>query len=110
MRHFALLATVGIMLAGAGVAAAQPAPPSGGPGSMGEGGPAAMRPGGMMRGMMEGGPHGMRHMMRPSKAAHFEFERGDAVVKIKCAEDETMRACVEAAGVLLDKLAAQPTR
>lgn len=115
MRHFALLAAVGVVLAGTGFAVAQPAPPPGapppgGPGPMGEGGPPAMRHGGMMGGMMEGGPHGMRHMMRPSKAARFHFERGEAVADIKCADDETMRACVDAASTLLDKLAAQPAR
>lgn len=47
-------------------------------------------------------------MAPPSKAAHFVLHRGDAVVDIKCAEDEPMKACVDAATVLLDKLATQP--
>ena len=63
-------------------------------------------------GQMHGGRHGrMMEMMRPvSKAARFEFSRGETEVDIKCAEDEPMRACAEAAGMLLDKLATQPSR
>ena len=61
---------------------------------------------------MHGGRHGrMMEAMRPvSKAARFQFSRGEAEVDIRCAEDEPMRACADAAGVLIDKLAAQPTR
>ena len=59
------------------------------------------------------GPHGgpgMMHMMHemhrpPSKAAHFRFRKGDAMVDIKCADDEPMKACVDAGSALLDKLA-----
>lgn len=79
---------------------------------MGEGGR------GMAHGMGEPGmggpgmgPHGMRMgMMRPPKAAIFHFARGEAEIHIKCADDEPTRACVEAAGILLEKLAAQPAR
>ncbi len=74
----------------AGVAVAQPAPPEGPPGPREEG---MHGHHGMMRRMMEGG-----------KAAHFRFVRGDNRVDIKCAADEPMKACVEAAGTLLDKL------
>jgi len=65
--------------------------------------------------MGERGGWGMRHghaeMMRrmgppPSKAAHFRLRRGDALIDVKCADDEPMKACVDAASVLLDKAAA----
>jgi len=47
----------------------------------------------------------MRHMMEGGKAAHFSFRRGDSRVDIKCAADEPMKACVDAAMTLADKLA-----
>ena len=57
------------------------------------------------------GHHGMmRRMMEANKAARFRFERGEASVDVKCAADESMRACVDAAMLLMDKLGAQPTR
>ncbi len=87
----------------AGVASAQPAPPNGAPPPGMEGGP-----GEHGHGMGEGrGGHGemMRHMMEGGKAAHFSFRRGDSRVDIKCAADEPMKACVDAAMTLADKLA-----
>ena len=77
--------------------------------------PEGMR--GPMRGSMGGpmgGPGGMHHgpehggmmgMMHGPRGAHFVFGRGDAVADIKCADNEPMRACVEAASALMDKLA-----
>ena len=62
----------------------------------------------MGRGAMEH-LHGMMHGMHrppPSKAARFMFRKGDAVVAIKCADDEPTKACVDAGSALLDKLAA----
>ncbi len=108
-------AGVGVLMA-AGVAVAQvpPAPPAPGAGpgqgdmhgemhgDMGPGGPMGHRMGWMHR-MME-----MHHMHPPSKAAQFRFRKGDAMVDIKCADDEPMKACVDAGSALLDKLAAQP--
>lgn len=110
-----VLLGVAAMLATAGVAVAQPAPPPATPpaapeaGPMGEGG----RHGMMHGGPMQGGRHAMRMMERmhsQSKAARFNFVRDDASISIKCADDEPTRACVDAAGILLDKLAAQPAR
>ena len=49
----------------------------------------------------------MHAMMQASKAARFHFSRGENVVDIRCAADEPMKACVDAASALLDKLAAQ---
>ncbi len=98
-------AGLAVMLA-AGVAVAQQAPaPDGAP----PGGPM----GGPMGGHGEMRPHGhpwmggmMRRMPPPSKAAHFRFRKGDAMVDIKCADDEPTKACVDAGSALLDKLAA----
>lgn len=59
--------------------------------------------GGGMSGMMGGG-------MRGPRGAHFVFEREGAVIDLKCADNESTRACVDAAAVLLDKLAPQPAR
>jgi hypothetical protein len=56
--------------------------------------------GGMAEEMME---HHMHHPP-PSKAAHFRFMRGNDVMDVKCADDEPMRACVDATVTLIDKL------
>lgn len=108
MKILTMLGAAAIVLGTAGMAAAQPAPPA--PpemAPMGERGPND-DPG------MHGGPHrmhpGMMPMMRPSKGARFHFSRNDGVVDVKCAEDEPMRACVDAASALLDKLAPQQAR
>ena len=58
---------------------------------------------GMMRGMMGGG-------MRGPRGAHFVFEREGASIDLRCADNESTRACVDAAAVLLDKLGSQPAR
>ncbi|MGI4944693.1 MAG: hypothetical protein ACRYHQ_29745 [Janthinobacterium lividum] len=58
---------------------------------------------GMMHGMMGGG-------MRGPRGAHFVFEREGASIDLRCADNESTRACVDAAAVLLDKLGSQPAR
>lgn len=40
----------------------------------------------------------------PTKAAHFIFERGDARIDVKCADDEPTKACADTISQLLDKL------
>ncbi|GJE38713.1 hypothetical protein [Methylobacterium persicinum] len=40
----------------------------------------------------------------PSKAAHFVFQRGDARIDVKCADDEPTKACADTITQLLDKL------
>jgi len=109
MRTLKTLAAVAIALGAAGAAVAQPAPQPGAPepGPMGEGGMHGRPP---MHGGMGGMRPGMMGMMRPSKGARFHFSRNDGVVDVKCAEDEPMRACVDAASALLDKLGAQPAK
>ena len=58
--------------------------------------------------MDRGGPMGMhRHgMMMMQRSAGFRFKRDGAEIDIRCAGNEPMRACVDAASVLIDKVAA----
>lgn len=109
-----LVAGTGLALTLGGVAVAQTAPPPGPPAGM-EGRP-------QMGGPQEGGPDeggrhgrhggwmGMRGHRPPppiGKAAFFRFHKGDASVAIKCPDDEPVKACVDAATALMDKLAQQ---
>ncbi|GAC1346535.1 MAG: hypothetical protein NVSMB18_29060 [Acetobacteraceae bacterium] len=51
------------------------------------------------------GEHGMMmRMMEASRGARFHVSRGDSVVDIRCAAGEPMKACVDAASALLDKV------
>ncbi len=86
-----------------------PGPEGRGPGPEGPPGrgPWAMGPYGHP-GMGEGYPMHMWHHAPRSRAASFHVERGDAEIHIQCAEGEPTRACVDAASVLLDKIAAMP--
>ncbi|MFT8243432.1 hypothetical protein [Roseomonas sp. BN140053] len=83
-----------------------PPPPPGGPGLRG--------PGPMGQGMGPGMGHGWGRGPRgfgpppPRRAASFHVERGDMEIHIRCAETEPTRACVDAAGSLLDKIASMP--
>ena len=69
-------------------------------GPMGEGRMGEMREMREMREMMM-----RRGRMRGPEGAHFTFERDGAVIDLRCADNETTRACVDAAAVLLEKLA-----
>jgi hypothetical protein len=109
----ALLAGMGLGVAG--TALAQTPPGMGGPGGQGPGfppGPPGMGMGmgmgpGMMGPGMMGRPPGPRGMMpRPPRAAVFAFNRGDTHIMIKCSDEESTRACVDAASALLDKVGA----
>jgi len=114
-----------LMVAAAGLAGtvavsalAQPAPPQPPPPQAQPGGPPPPPPGPgpQARGPMppgfppgEGpgmhgppGPRGWRHGP-PSRAAAFHVERGDISIGVHCAEQETMRACVDAAIALMEK-------
>ena len=51
-----------------------------------------------------------RGRMRGPEGAHFTFERDGAVIDLRCADNETTRACVDAAAVLLEKLAPAAAR
>jgi hypothetical protein len=59
---------------------------------------------GPMRGQM-GPMWGRRMMMRAMGGARFHFARGNARIDVRCPPDEDVRACVKAAGELLDKIA-----
>ena len=113
--HKPLVLAAMALLGSATLAAAQPSPPPAPPPASdapaqpqppGEGMRERMRGPGMMR------EAHMRDMMQQDspRAARFRFEKDGARVSIACANNETTRACVDAAGVLIDKLAAQPTR
>lgn len=109
----ALLGAAALLFATAAVA--QPAsPPPGGPRGGPEAGPPPPPPPGAPRpGPEAGAPpppggscRGPDGPPPPPKGAHFRFERGDAKVDVKCADDETMKGCAEITLQLLDKLSA----
>ena len=100
MTRLNLLAGAFILF-GVAAAHAQGAPPA----ELPQGGPEA----GMMHGPM-GGPMGMhRPMMMMQKSAGFRFKRDGAEIDIRCAAYEPTKACVDAASVLIDKLATLKT-
>ena len=106
-------AGLGLLVSAGGVALAQGAPPPNAPpppppgdhgpgpqGDMGRGPMDGPRPdmGYMRREMM------MRRMEEFNKAAHFHFRKGDMAIDVKCAADESTKACTDATAALLDKL------
>jgi len=137
MRKTALLATL-ILTGSAGLALAQPAPgaapppppapqaqppspapqppgpraegPAGPRGPEGPGPHMGMAPGPYGYPGMEAQGYGPPRPPRPprSRAASFYVERNDIEVHVQCAEGEPVRACVDAASVLLDKIATLP--
>ena len=52
------------------------------------------------------GPRGLRRPPPPPppRAAHFRLQRGDAVVDVKCSDDEPMKACGDLALQMIDRL------
>jgi hypothetical protein len=50
------------------------------------------------------GPQGHRPPPPPSKAAHFLLRRGDAIVDVKCADDEQMKVCADLTLQMVDRL------
>jgi hypothetical protein len=80
--------------------AAPPSPPPGGPeaGADDMGAPPPPPPGGP-------GPRGQRPPPPPpSRAAHFRLQRGDAMVDVKCADDEQMKVCADLTLQMVDRL------
>jgi hypothetical protein len=90
---------------GPGVAPPPPPPPGVAPPPMGRGAEAGdmdgppRPPGGSA-------PRGQRPP--PERAAHFRLQRGDALLDVKCAEEETMKACGDLALQMVDRLQATP--
>lgn len=117
MRKVLLTGAALGLLAGVGTAVAQtPTPPLPAPGAQdGQGRPPFPGPG-PGPGPMEhehGGPGRgpfriMRMMEMMSKGAQFHLRRGENRLDIKCAADEPMKACVDAASALLDKVNSLP--
>lgn len=94
-----------------------PPPPPGGMPGPAIGGMAPPPPPGDMVREGRGGPRGgMRHGPRdgrdgpppppPSRAAEFNFRRGPLEIKVRCAEEEPIKPCADAALTLMDKFAA----
>lgn len=80
-------------------AGAPPPPPPGGPRrGPGPDGAPPPPPGGPQRGPGPDGPP------PPPKGAHFRLERGDARIDVKCADEDSMKACADITLQLLDKL------
>jgi hypothetical protein len=51
------------------------------------------------------GPRGQRPPPpAPSRAAHFRLRRGDAMVDVKCADDEQMKVCADLTLQMVDRL------
>lgn len=104
------LAAGTLLVLSTGAALAQPAPPP--PAPPPPGAPPAEAPAAADRHHGHHGPemgmHGRHSGMAPGKAAFFRFRKGDAAVTVKCPDDEPVKACVDAASALLDKL--QPPR
>jgi hypothetical protein len=44
-------------------------------------------------------------MVNANEAAHFRFRQGSAVVDVRCSQADSLQACVNAAGQLIDKVA-----
>jgi hypothetical protein len=88
-----------------GLAPPPPPPPGVAPPPVGSGpetgdmeGPPPPPPGGP-------GPRGQRPPPpAPSRAAHFRLQRGDAMVDVKCADDEQMKVCADLTLQIIDRL------
>lgn len=99
VRPLALAGTAALLL---GTAAIAQTPPPGGPRPGPEvGAPPPPPPGGPQRGPGPDGPP----PPPPPKGAHFRLERGDARIDVKCADEDSMKACADITLQLLDKLA-----
>jgi hypothetical protein len=117
-----IIALAGVAALLSGTAAFAQAPPPGGPRPGPEAGapPPPPPPGGVRRGAGPDGPpppppgdprRGPDEPPPPpppppARGAHIVLERGDARVDVKCADDDTTRACADVALQLVDKLAA----
>lgn len=109
----ALLGASALLFATAAVSQPAPPPPDGPRGGPEAGAPPPP-PGGRRPGPEVGGPQPPGGPRRgpdaspppppPPKGAHFIFERGNAHIDVKCADDEPMKACADITLQMLDKL------
>lgn len=97
MQRLLCLAGAATLLLGTTVMAQTPPPRGPRPGPEADAPPPPPPPGGPRRGPDAPPPP-------PSKAAHFIFERGDARIDVKCADDEPTKACADTISQLIDKL------
>lgn len=110
----ALLGATALLFATAAVAQPAPPPPDGMRGGPEAGAPPPPPPGGRRPSPEAGappppgaprrGPDAPPPPPPPPKGAHLRFERGDARIDVKCADDEPMKACADITLQLLDKL------
>ncbi|MGU3385563.1 hypothetical protein [Methylobacterium sp. D53M] len=103
MTRIIALAGVAALLSGT-VAFAQAPPPPGGPRPGPEAGAPPPPPGDPRRGPGPDGPPPPPPPPPPSRAAHIVLERGDARVDVKCADDDTTKACADVTLQMLEKL------
>ena len=100
MTRIIALAGVAALLSGSVALAQTPPPPPGGP----RPGPEAAAPPPPPPGAPRRGPDGPPPPP-PARGAHLVLERGDARIDVKCAADDTTKACADIALQLIDKLA-----
>lgn len=112
----AVFGTSALLFATAVVAQPGPPPPDSPRSGSEAGAPPSPPPGGRRPGPEAGAPPPPGGSRRgpdappPPKGAHFRFERGDARINVKCADDEPMKACADITLQLLDKLSSlKPT-
>ena len=105
MTRIIALAGVAALLSGTVALAQTPPPPPSGPRPGPEAGaPLPPPPPGEPRSAR--GPDGPPPPpLPPSRAAHIVLERGDARVDVRCADDDTTKACADVTLQMLEKLA-----
>lgn len=104
MTRIITLACVAALLSGTAAFAQAPPPPPGVPRPGPEAGapPPPPPPGDPRRGP---GPDDPPPPPPPSRAAHIVLERGDARVDVKCADDDSTKACADLTLQMIDRLA-----
>ena len=104
MTRIIALAGVAALLSGTVAFAQAPPPPPGGPRPGPEAGAPPPPPGDPRRGPGPDGPPPPPPPPPPSRAAHIVLQRGDARVDVKCADDDTTKACADVTLQMLEKL------
>jgi hypothetical protein len=104
MTRLIALAGVAALLSGTAALAQTPPPPPGGPRPGPEAGapPPPPPPGDPRRGPGPDGPP--PPPPPPSKGAHIILERGESRLDVKCADDDSTKACADITLQMLDRL------